>query len=174
MTWTVITEASLFAFFLFAYFYLGSISKGPWPTSGAPSLSLALPNTIILLASSATYYWAQSSIERGNQAGLRIGLFITFLLGLTFVVIQCIEYHNKSFSPTSDAYGSLFFTITGFHGAHVVVGLIMNIFVQVLAWRGHFTAERHVAVENAGLYWHFVDAVWIVVYTCLYLVPYFR
>ena len=77
----------------------------------------------------------------------------------------------ETFTPATDAYGSLFFTITGFHGAHVFVGLLMNAVIQIWAWRGQFTARRHVAVSNVVLYWHFVDVVWIFVFISLYLTP---
>ncbi len=167
------TEAALFAFLLFSYFYLGSKARGPWPPDGPPDLRLVLPNTFILLLSSATYWWGERGIKLGQQWRLKAGLFITFLLGAAFLVIQGIEYSNKSFTPASHAYGSLFFTITGLHGTHVFVGLLMNVFVQLRAWAGHFTKERHLAVTNAGWYWHFVDLVWIAVLTSLYLSPRF-
>jgi heme/copper-type cytochrome/quinol oxidase subunit 3 len=102
---------------------------------------------------------------------LRLGMLITLVLGIIFLVIQGIEYSKKDFALQSNAYGSLFFTITGFHGAHVFVGLLFNVVVQLRAWLGHFSAERHLAVTNAALYWHFVDVVWLVVFTSLYLVP---
>lgn len=171
MVLVIATESAFFAYFLFGYFYLASMANGAWPPSGKPDLALALPNTIILLASSVAFWWGESGIRHGSQRRLRAGLLITLLLGVTFLVIQSIEYHHQRFTPATNAYGSLFFTITGFHGAHVAVGLLMNIVVQVRAWLGHFSAERHLAVTNAGLYWHFVDVVWIVVFVSLYLSP---
>jgi heme/copper-type cytochrome/quinol oxidase subunit 3 len=167
----VITEGMLFMYLLFAYFYLGSMSNAPWPPSGPPDLKLVAPNTIILLVSSGTMWWAESGIRAGSQLRLRLGLVITLLLGALFLVIQGIEYSKKDFALQSNAYGSLFFTITGFHGAHVFVGLLFNIVVQIRAWLGHFTVERHLAVSNAAIYWHFVDAVWLVVFASLYLAP---
>ena len=167
----IATEASLFAYLLFSYFYLGSIARGAWPPSGPPELRLALPNTFVLLASSGTMWWAESGIRAGSQLRLRIGMLLTLLLGIAFLVVQGIEYSKKDFALQSNAYGSLFFTITGFHGAHVFVGLLFNVVVQLRAWLGHFTAERHLAVTNAAMYWHFVDIVWLVVFTSLYLVP---
>ncbi len=82
-----------------------------------------------------------------------------------------IEYRHQPFGPSTDAYGSLFFTITGFHGAHVAVGLLMIAVVSLRAGLGHFSARRHLAVTNVAWYWHFVDAVWLVVFTSLYLSP---
>lgn len=173
MVLIITTEAMLFAYLLFAYFYLASMAKTAWPPSGAPELALVLPNTIILLASSGTMWWAESGIRAGSQLRLRLGMLGTLLLGLVFLVIQGIEYSRKGFALQANAYSSLFFTITGFHGAHVFVGLLFNIVVQIRAWLGHFTANRHLAVTNAAMYWHFVDVVWLVVFTSLYLVPHF-
>ena len=167
----IATEASLFAYLLFSYFYLGSMASGPWPPEGPPSLRLVLPNTMVLLLSSGTMYWAESGIRRGQPGRLRIGLLITFALGVIFLVIQGIEYSHKSITPTTHAYGSLFFTITGFHGAHVAAGLVMIAVVALRAVLGHFAVGRHEAVTNVSWYWHFVDLVWLSVFTCLYLVP---
>jgi heme/copper-type cytochrome/quinol oxidase subunit 3 len=168
----IITEASLFAYLLFSYFYLGSMQAAwPLPPHGDPDLTLALPNTVILLASSGTMWWGERGIERGTQGRLRLGMLLTLILGVVFLVIQGIEYSHQRFTPATDAYGSLFFTITGFHGAHVAVGLLMNVVVQIWAWRGHFTADRHLAVSAAALYWHFVDVVWLFVFASLYITP---
>jgi heme/copper-type cytochrome/quinol oxidase subunit 3 len=171
MILVITTEAGFFAYFLFGYFYLGSMAHGAWPPGGAPSLSLALPNTIILVASSITMWWGESGIRRGNQWRLRVGLAVTFVLGAVFLVVQGVEYSRAAFTPRTGAYGSLFFTITGFHGAHVAAGLLMNAFAQARAWAGHFTGDRHLAVSNIAMYWHFVDVVWLVVVLSLYLSP---
>ena len=93
------------------------------------------------------------------------------ILGLIFIIIQGIEWSNQPFGARDGAFGSLFYTITGFHGAHVVVGLLMNILVQIWAARGTFTRESHLAVTNAGMYWHFVDVVWLFVFASLYISP---
>lgn len=173
MALVIATEAMLFAYLLFAYFYLGSMTVGEFPTGGPPDLKLSLPNTIILLVSSGTMYWAERGIRAGSQFRLRLGMAMTFVLGVIFLVIQAIEYSHKSFAPQTNAYGGLFFTITGFHGAHVLIGLLMNVVVQIWAWRGWFGVDRHLAVTNAAMYWHFVDAVWLVVFFSLYITPRF-
>ena len=169
----IVTEASLFAYLLFSYFYLGSMAQGPWPPEGPPSLRLVLPNTILLLISSGTMYWAETGIKKGEGGRLRIGLLLTLALGILFLIIQGFEYSNKHITITSNAYGSLFFTITGFHGAHVAAGLIMIAVVAVRAFLGHFNSRRHEAVTNVSWYWHFVDVVWLSVFTSLYLIPHF-
>jgi len=173
MVLVIVTEAMLFAYLLFSYFYLGSMTPGEFPTGGAPELKLVVPNTIVLLVSSGAMYWAERGIRAGNQNRLRLVMLITLLLGITFLVVQGIEYSHKTFAFQTNAYSGLFFTITGFHGAHVFIGLLMNVVVQLWAWRGWFTAERHLAVTNAAMYWHFVDAVWLVVFFSLYITPRF-
>ena len=175
MVWTIVTEAFLFAFLLFAYCYLRSTTLGPWPSTGPLSLKLALPNTLLLLLSSGAYVWGEHGIRSGRIGQLRAGLLATFVLGAVFAAIQALEWRQLPFTAQTDAFGSVFYTITGFHGAHVIVGLLMNLVVQAWAWRRRepFTAARHLAVTNAGLYWHFVDIVWLVVFTTLYLSPRF-
>ncbi|HSB53064.1 MAG TPA: cytochrome c oxidase subunit 3 [Gemmatimonadales bacterium] len=173
MVFLIATEAALFAYLLFSYFYLGSLARGAWPPTGEPELRLALPNTLILLLSSGTIWWAEAGIRRGRQGRLRLGLLLTFVLGAVFLSIQVAEYGHLDFSPRTDAYGSLFYTITGFHGAHVVVGLLMLLVVQLRAWLGHFGPGHHLAVTNTAWYWHFVDVVWLAVFTSLYLSPRF-
>jgi heme/copper-type cytochrome/quinol oxidase subunit 3 len=171
MVLVIATEAMLFVYFLFGYYYLASMSRGAFATGGAPELSLVVPNTIVLLASSATMYWGERGIRQGDQRRLRIGMLATLILGAVFLTIQGIEYSRKSFGVSTNAYGSLFFTITGFHGAHVVVGLLMNAVVQIWAWRGLFARDRHLAVTNVAMYWHFVDIVWLAVFFSLYITP---
>jgi heme/copper-type cytochrome/quinol oxidase subunit 3 len=171
MVLVISTEALLFVFLLFSYFYLGSMATTAWPPGGPPDLRLALPNTIILLASSGVMIWAERGIRAGARGRLSLGLLIALVLGIAFLVIQGIEYSHKDFAIQTNAYGSLFFTITGFHGTHVFVGLLMIGFTLVRSLLGHFTAERHLQVTNIAMYWHFVDVVWLAVFTSLYLVP---
>lgn len=173
MVLLIVTEASLFVYLLFSYFYLGSMARGPWPPSGLPELRLALPNTGVLLLSSGTMWWAESGIRRGDETRLRLGLLLTLMLGAGFLGIQVVEYHHQGFTPATSAYGSLFYTITGFHGAHVAVGLLMLAVVGLRARLGHFSSRHHLAVTNVSWYWHFVDAVWLAVFTSLYLSPRF-
>lgn len=170
----ILTEAAFFAYLIASYFYLRN-SAPVWPPEGVPppELRLALINTGILLLSSVPMHWGVQGIRRGDVRRLQIGLLVGFLLGTAFLGIQMVEYHHKHFGPTSHAYGSAFFTITGFHGAHVLVGLIANLYTQVRAARRHFDAERRSGAEACVVYWHFVDVVWIAVFTSLYLSPHF-
>jgi cytochrome c oxidase subunit I+III len=173
MVCVIATEASFFAYLLFSYFYLASQSLNAWPAKG-PGFRLPFVNTLILLSSSVAVALGERGSRTGRAGRLRWGVAIALLLGIVFLVLQGVEYSREAASATHDAYGSLFYTITGFHGAHVFVGLIMLAVVLVRALRGHFAAGRAEAVRNVALYWHFVDAVWLAVFTSLYVTPHLR
>jgi heme/copper-type cytochrome/quinol oxidase subunit 3 len=170
MVSVIATEGAFFAYLLFAYFYLASMAREAWPAEGAPALRLALPNTVILLASSGAMWLAERGMRTGSAFRLRIGLAATLLLGMAFLVIQEVEFSQQSFGPGRDAYGGLFFTILGFHAAHVLAGVVVVAFSAVLAWRRDDRSAR-VTLHNAAMYWHFVDAVWLAVFTTFYLSP---
>lgn len=174
MVSVIATESMLFACLFASYIFLmGSIEAFGAEGGKYPPLGLPIPMTVLLLSSSVAMYWGERGIRRGDQMRLRIGMAVSFVLGVAFLVLQAIEYSNKHARPSTSAYDSLFYTITFTHGMHVFVGLLMSGVTQVRAWLGHFTARRHLAVQNTGLYWHFVDAVWIVVFAVLYLSPRF-
>lgn len=167
----IATEAALFIYLLFSYFYLGLQHVGPWPISGAPALTLALPNTFVLLLSSVAAWWGQKGLEQNRPQRLRVGLVIAFVLGSAFMAIQGLEWYNKPFTPSANSYASLYFTVTGVHMAHVAMGLIVLAALFVWTIMNRFTAERHVHVTLGLIYWHFVDAVWLAVFTTFYLTP---
>lgn len=173
MVMLMVTEASLFAYFLTAYFTL-RFRADVWPPAGIPMPELVLPaiNTGILLLSSVPMYWADHSIRHGNQGRMRLGLGLSFLLGVTFLAIQVWKALQWPFTPATNAYASVFIGLTAFHGAHVVAGLVMNAVTQLLAWLGYFNEHRRLGVQVTGLYWHFVDAVWIVVFLTIHVSPY--
>ena len=130
-------------------------------------------NTVILVSSSFVYHFAEVAVKKGKSGASWI--LLAALMGATFVGIQCVEwthlYHEGLWFNKGGVYGSTFFTLTGFHGAHVCVGVLLILwcfFLQVT--RRTFTPKRHVALENVGLYWHFVDVVWVILYTVLYLI----
>jgi heme/copper-type cytochrome/quinol oxidase subunit 3 len=178
MVWLIATEATLFATLIASYFYLRFKSGPVWPPDGIakPTLELPLIMTAILWSSSIPVHLAERGIKKGNQKHLRTGLALGFVLGAAFLGITLgIEWPEKAneFTPTTNAYGSLFFTVTGFHAAHVFVGLRISKWTQVRAWKGHFDASRHVSVQNFTMYWHFVDAVWAFVLATIYLSPQF-
>ncbi len=165
------TEAALFIYLLFSYFLLASQAPGQWPPDGVPEIQRPGANTVILLLSSATAWWSQRSIANGASGKLIVGLSLTLLLGCIFTGVQIWEWTHKSFSPASNAYGSLYFTITALHVAHVVIGLIVLACLIVWAALGRFSAKRHLHVLIGVTYWHFVDAVWIAVFTTFFLTP---
>jgi cytochrome c oxidase subunit III len=175
MVMFITTEATLFAALIASYFYLRFKATPQWPLGGIkpPELPLPLVMSVVLLSSSLPMAWADHGIRKGNVGRLRLGFALTFLLGASFLGMQGYEYLTKlkEFTPTTNAYGSLFFAITGFHGTHVAVGLLMNLFVQVRAWLGHFSERRHLHVQTTAMYWHFVDAVWVVILASLYVGP---
>lgn len=171
----IATEAALFALLLASYFYVRFQTDGAWPPDGiaAPKLLKPAVMTVLLMASSIPAYLAERNARRGDRRGLVASLAATLVLGSAFLALQAWEYSEKLdlFTPHTNAYGSLFYTITGLHGAHVIVGLLLLCWTLVFALRGAFTAERHLAVQNVSLYWHFVHGVWLVVFTSLYLLP---
>jgi cytochrome c oxidase subunit III len=171
MVWMIATEASLFAYLLFSNYYVASQSRAAWPPTGPLSLSLALPNTILLILSSIAYIWGERGLTAGNTRRFQLGIGLAFFLGLVFIIVQGFEWKGMAFTPQSSAFGSFFYATTGFHGAHVIVGLLMILAVRVWAMRGKFTPRRHLAVTLAGMYWHFVDIVWLFVFASFYLAP---
>jgi cytochrome c oxidase subunit 3 len=166
----IISEVMVFGAFFTAYFFIRIAEGEPWP---APGMKLPVPvagiNTAILVSSSFTVHWAQASIKRGNRFGLKAGMLTTFLLGCTFLFIQINEYANIGFAPQDHAQQTIFYSLTGLHGAHVFIGLTLLLFVTIRAFRGHYSAEEHRGVEVPGIYWHFVDIMWLVVYTTVYI-----
>jgi cytochrome c oxidase subunit 3 len=166
----IMSEVMIFGAFFTAYFFIRVVTHDPWPAPGTilPE-SVAGVNTAILLASSLTLHWALVSVRKGNRFGLRAGMVSTFLLGLTFLCVQINEYVHIGFAPHDSAQGTIFYSLTGLHGAHVVVGLIALLMVTVRAFRGHYTPEHHEGMEVPGIYWHFVDIMWIIVYSSVYV-----
>ncbi|MEA2348140.1 MAG: cytochrome c oxidase subunit [Thermoleophilaceae bacterium] len=166
----IISEIMLFGAFFTAYFFIRVVTGDAWPAENMhlPVL-VAGVNTAILVSSSFTMHWALESAKHENRNGLKAGLLTTFLLGLTFLTIQINEYVHIGFSPADNAQGSIFYSLTGLHGAHVFVGLTLLAFATRRAFKGHFTAKEHRGVEVPGIYWHFVDVMWIVVYTAVYI-----
>ncbi len=166
----IISEIMIFGAFFTAYFFIRVVNNDPWPARGEElPVLIAGINTAILLSSSLTLHWALVSVKNGNRFGLKAGMLTTFLLGLAFLTIQINEYVHVGFSPSDSAQGSIFYGLTGLHGAHVFIGLCLLAMVTVRAFRGHFSPEHHQGVEVPGIYWHFVDVMWIVVYTTIYL-----
>jgi cytochrome c oxidase subunit 3 len=167
----IISEVMLFGAFFTAYFFIRVVAGDGWfPIHGVdlPKL-IAGVNTAILISSSFTMHWALEGARRQNRNALRMGLLTTALLGLAFLTIQVNEYVHIGFAPHDHAQGTIFYGLTGLHGAHVFVGLTLLTFATIRAFRGHYTPEEHRGVEVPGIYWHFVDVMWVFVYSTVYL-----
>lgn len=175
------SEALIFANLIAAYLYLEvrgfQIKGGTWVLPSGDRLDWVAPliNTAFLLASSFPAIYARKGIVKGNKTQLIAGLAGAIILGLVFLGGQAYEYFNlytaDHFTMQSRAFGSAFFTLTGFHGLHVTIGLIFLTICLIRAIRGDFTAKKHFAVEAAEMYWHFVDIVWVIVFSTVYLLP---
>jgi cytochrome c oxidase subunit 3 len=145
---------------------------GVWPPKGINVLNpwgFPLLNTLILLCSGTTVTWAHHSLIHGDRKGLKLGLLLTILLGLSFTSVQAYEYAHAPFAFKGSIYGSTFFMATGFHGFHVIVGTIFLIVCYIRAQRGDFTPRQHFGFEAAAWYWHFVDVVWLFLFTSIYV-----
>ncbi len=169
------SEIMLFGSFFAAYFFVRVVNPGApdhWPPEPYHfPVFVAGVNTAILVTSSFTMHWALQSIKRGNRAGMKAGLLLTLLMGLAFLLTQMLEYARIGFNPGDGAFGSIFYGLTGLHGAHVFVGLCLLAVATTRAFRGHYgPAEKdHLGVEVPGIYWHFVDVMWIIVFTAVYI-----
>jgi cytochrome c oxidase subunit III len=167
----IASEGALFAYVLFGYFYV-AVQRGPgWSPEPHPTFRLAGPNTLVLLASSVAVWWGETGAKSGRRAQHLGGLGAGILLGALFLAIQILEWKAKPFGLNSGSYSSLYFVITGFHMAHVIAGLVM--LTAIFGWSamGLFTPRRHEPVSLGALYWHFVDAVWLAVFSTFYVSP---
>ena len=171
----IASEVMFFAAFFWAFFngwlFPTAAIEGTWPP---PNIEVFDPfgvpflNTLILLLSGCTVTWAHHSLLEGNRKETIQGLALTVLLGLIFSSLQAYEYGHASFGFGGDIYSSVFYMATGFHGAHVMIGTIFLAVCLFRAMKGHFTPEHHFGFEAAAWYWHFVDVVWIFLFTFVY------
>ncbi len=184
--WVFLTsEVMFFTGLIGAYLILRSNPGVEWALPGEVlNVPLTAFNTFILICSSVTMVKAFAAIESGDQKGLRLFLVATVVLGAFFVGVQGFEYYKlieegflphcgeelAALVPSCHLYGSTFYTMTGFHGTHVSIGVLCMIWVTVKAFRGKYTQGDHGGVEVIGLYWHFVDLVWILLFTIVYLI----
>lgn len=171
--WLIATEAALFAYLLFSYFYIAvqPHQAGTFPTGGIPSLSLSAPSTVILILSSVAVGIGQHGIMHGRPQRLVIGSGIGLVLAILFAAIQIYEWHDKHFVLATGTYSSLYFTTTGFHLAHVGVGIVALAALFVWSLLGYFSATRYAHVHIIAAYWHFVDVVWLFIFFTFYLSP---
>jgi cytochrome c oxidase subunit 3 len=197
MMWFIFSEVMFFACFFAALYYVRRIAvpelggydaeltpytgfTSGWPSSGplgepfTPMTASGIPavNTLLLLMSGVTLTWGHFGLIKGKPERLTIGLALTVILGLAFLVCQAVEYQHvyEALGLTLGAgvYGATFFILTGFHGLHVTLGCIMLIVILRRSLRGDFTKERHFGLEAVAWYWHFVDVVWLLLFVFVY------
>lgn len=172
MVFFLASEAVFFANLIASYLYL-RVRAGAWPPTfdhlTRPEITIPLINSVILISSSFVMHYAVSSIRKGNKRGLTIGLGFTALMGIIFLSGQAYEYLHNGFGPWDGLFGSVFYTLTGFHGAHVTFGVLFMLVVFFRAMRGDFSKSHHFAVTAIEMYWHFVDVVWVILFLVLYV-----
>jgi cytochrome c oxidase subunit III len=179
----LVTEIMFFGGLFMAYLVYRHAYPGDW-VAGSQHLNVPLGalNTTVLICSSLTMVLAVRSAQVGSRSGQIVNLILTILLGSTFLVVKYFEYaekfhHNLVPGPHFDPllsggqqiFFSLYFIMTGIHAAHMVVGIVLMLIILAMAWRGRFTPEYYGPIEVSGLYWHFVDIVWIFLFPLLYL-----
>jgi cytochrome c oxidase subunit 3 len=167
----ILSEIMLFGALFAAYFVIRGESPD-WPPSGGferPELILPGFNTLLLVSSSVTMQLAVRSAGRGNRTAILRWLGLTLLLGAAFILIQAYEFATNGFGLDAGVFGSTFYILTGFHGAHVLAGALLIAVVANRARLGLISADRHTALEATSYYWHFVDVVWIFLFSTLYV-----
>ena len=170
-----ITSEVMFFAGLFAAYFNTRASNHPWPPEQFADIlnpfSLILVATVILVSSSFTCQWAVRAIRRDDRTGFIRNIGATFLLGIVFLLLQAYDYSllfGEGMTLGSGPFGTTYFTLTGFHGAHVFGGVVMLGVILYRGMSGQFSSRHHDAVEAASLYWHFVDVVWILLFSILY------
>lgn len=174
MRLTIGSEAIFFICLIVTYLFFWR--AGSFQHEAAAHLHLKTTGlfTVLLLASSFTYWRAEKNHQRRNDRGVKGWLLATLVLGSIFLAGQVHEYYKllgENVWISESAFGSSFYTLTGFHGLHVLIGLIVLVIVLLLVWNGHLQDKRSAIISTVGIYWHFVDVVWVFVFTTVYLLP---
>jgi heme/copper-type cytochrome/quinol oxidase subunit 3 len=170
------SEVMFFTALIGSYIILRVANPEGWvghPRHTPLNIPVTAVNTFLLICSSVTMVKAFAAAQDGLLQQLRRWLVATVLIGASFVGVQVYEYSKligEGFVPSASLFSSTFYTMTGFHGFHVTMGVICMIYVTLQAFRGRYTAQDHRGVEVIGLYWHFVDLVWIILFTIVYLI----
>lgn len=171
----ILSEVCFFAAFFWAFFH-NSLSPAAelgccWPPVGVVALdtfSVPLLNTVVLLSSGVSVTWAHHSMLSQDKPGVILGLLVTVLLGGYFTYLQINEYIMAQFTVADGIYGSTFFVSTGFHGLHVLIGSLFLLVCLARAFFDGFSRAHHVGLESAAWYWHFVDVVWLFLFSFIY------
>jgi heme/copper-type cytochrome/quinol oxidase subunit 3 len=168
MVFFLMSELFLFGSLFWTYYYLRGYSPG-WPPHH-PDPSLAIINTFILLTGSVVVWWGYRGIQKGRGKVLSAALAIAATLGAVFLLLTFWEWAHEDFGPATDAYGSIFYMLTGFHALHVLGGVLLMLALLSRSLRHGFSPADSKAVEAGSLYWHFVDLVWLIVFTTIFIV----
>ncbi len=178
----ITSEVMFFSAFFWAFFQMSTLPRAPledvwaiapgiWPPKGIEPFdpwSIPFLNTLVLLLSGTTVTWAHYAVLKNDRKSLITALWMTVGLGALFTSLQAYEYLHAAFGFTQGVYASTFYMATGFHGLHVLIGTLFLGVCLVRAYRGHFTPDRHLGLEFAAWYWHFVDVVWLFLFVCVY------
>lgn len=174
----ILSEAALFGGLFSGYLY-NMFPASVWPPAntpaGVPPLGLALVLSVVLLTSSATIQMAENRLEKGDMGGFKLWLIVTMVLGAVFLAGQASEWTKligEGFTVSTNAYGTFFYTVTGFHGSHVLVGFVLMLFILLMAAGNKINRQKQTMVKACGYYWHFVDGVWLLVLSMIYVLPY--
>jgi len=174
----IVSEVMLFGGMFAGYFY-NMFPAEVWPPAntpaGVPPLGLALILSVFLISSSATIHVAETKLQEGDNSGFVKWLIITMILAILFISGQAREWSHlmgQDFTISTNSFGTFFYSITGFHGSHVVIGIIMQIFVLLMALQKRLTKKKHTIMKATGYYWHFVDVIWLLVLGLIYVIPY--
>jgi cytochrome c oxidase subunit 3/cytochrome o ubiquinol oxidase subunit 3 len=168
----ILTESALFTIFVVAYlFYIGKSATGPYPNQ---VLDLPIVATICLLSSSLTVALAERAFRREDNAKFRLWLLVTILLGLEFLGSTAFEWYRLIFrrhlTISTNLFGTTFYSLVGLHASHVVVGLTLLVLVLILSLRGYVKQIHAEHIEILSWYWHFVDGIWVIVFTVVYII----
>jgi cytochrome c oxidase subunit 3/cytochrome o ubiquinol oxidase subunit 3 len=168
----IATESALFTIFVTAYlFYIGKSATGPYPQQ---VLDLPILATICLLSSSLTIVLAERAFRRGDSGKFQLWWLVTILLAVEFLGSTALEWRRLIFKDhlniATNLFGTTYYSLVGLHATHVIVGLILLTLVMLMSWRGHVTQAHAEHLEMLSWYWHFVDAIWVVVFTVVYII----
>jgi cytochrome c oxidase subunit 3 len=170
MIFFLVSELFLFGSLFWTYFYL-RVETAVWPPAGIkPDTILAGVNTLFLLAGSGVIMWAVNGLRKGKEGRLAIGLGVTALLGIVFLGITGWEWAHEAFKPWTHAYGSIFFTLTGFHALHVLGGVVFMLILFGQTLRHKYSLTDYTPVEIGSLYWHFIDFIWVMVFISIFII----
>lgn len=166
----MVSDLVLFSSFIFAYLYLRNSGQG-WPGPGAPKLDIALAavNSIVLFGSGATMHFALENWKHSNFTKFANWIVLTIILGAGFLTGQVLEYVHIGASWSSGIFGASFYTLTGMHGFHVFCGIIYLTVLLLQALQGKYTFSKYTGLTLGTLYWHFVDVIWVVLFSIFYL-----